>query len=287
MAESGSKASADYSSFEWEAMNTHFEIRIAQADPAYAYQASQAAFQELDRLEKEFSRFLEGSPVSRINRAPAGQAVRISHDVLYCLEISRVLAQLTEGVFRTTWQSPVEADLFPLDLNREALTVTKLHDGAKVDLGGIGKGYGLDCMREVLNDWDLQHSLLIGGGSSLLALAGPTESKVDGWPVSLSFGDKVYHMELIHGSVSSSGVEERGDHIFDPALQSGAKDKKRSWAFATNAVESDALSTAFFLMESEKIEKICKAHPFLKGVRARRELETPEWEFFGNLTFKE
>ena len=54
----------------------------------------------------------------------------------------------------------------------------------RVDLGGIGKGYAVDLMAELLEDWGLERSLVHGGFSSVLALEPPAGG--DGWPLTLS-----------------------------------------------------------------------------------------------------
>ena len=54
----------------------------------------------------------------------------------------------------------------------------------RLDLGGIGKGYAVDRVAELLEEWEIRHALVHGGFSSVLALAAPPER--DGWPLTLS-----------------------------------------------------------------------------------------------------
>jgi len=61
-----------------KAMATTFGIFIAHEDAQYAKQAAWEAFQELDRLEAELSRFIENSDVSRINNLPANHSLPMS-----------------------------------------------------------------------------------------------------------------------------------------------------------------------------------------------------------------
>ncbi len=59
--------------FAHEAMATVFEIFIAGREKAYAGQAARAAFDEIDRLERLFSRFDPSSEISRDRTARAGR----------------------------------------------------------------------------------------------------------------------------------------------------------------------------------------------------------------------
>jgi hypothetical protein len=68
------------------AMATVFEIRCASTDERLARQAASAAFDVVDRLEQELSRFIQNSDISRINHLsragryqPSGRGRRIAH----------------------------------------------------------------------------------------------------------------------------------------------------------------------------------------------------------------
>ena len=53
--------------FSHEAMATVFEICVAETGAEYAQQAAWAAFEELDRLESELSRYVNESDIARVN----------------------------------------------------------------------------------------------------------------------------------------------------------------------------------------------------------------------------
>ena len=69
----GPRALRDVRRFSHEAMATVFEVHAAHPDRRYAAQAAQAAFDLADRLERELSRFLPNSDISRINQLAAGE----------------------------------------------------------------------------------------------------------------------------------------------------------------------------------------------------------------------
>jgi thiamine biosynthesis lipoprotein ApbE len=163
--------------FSHAAMATVFEVHCVHADARYAAQAAQAAFALVDRLEREMSRFIENSDISRINHLAAGQSTRVSPTTLECLEIAWHVYGLTGGAFDVSVGSGLERLL----LEPDGFAVHARQEGARLDLGGIGKGYAVDRMAEVLSEWEIPRALVHGGYSSVLALEPPPEE--EGWPL--------------------------------------------------------------------------------------------------------
>ena len=89
----------DVRRFSHEAMATVFEVYAVHPDARYAAQAAQAAFDLVDRLERELSRFLPNSDITRINHLAAGESTRVSPSTLECLVIARHMFDLTGGAF--------------------------------------------------------------------------------------------------------------------------------------------------------------------------------------------
>ena len=51
--------------------------------------------------------------------------------------------------------------------------ITCLAEGREIDLGGIGKGFALDRLREILVDWEIAGGLLSAGARTQLASIDP------------------------------------------------------------------------------------------------------------------
>jgi thiamine biosynthesis lipoprotein len=271
--------------FYHQAMAATFEVIIAQEDARYAGQAARAAFDELNRLEAELSRFLENSDISRINNLPANKPLRLGLPAFECLQLSAKIYAETNGAFDVTvgtllncWRAK---DGTPRTPSQNQLNLARKHTGmhlvkldqadytvqlstspVQIDLGGIGKGYAVDRMAELLREWGINTALISGGYSSVLALNAPPEMK--GWPLTLSNPDNrkqtLAHLYLQHKSLSASGLK-KGRHIVDPRTAQPVTGKLAAWASAADAATSDALSTAFMVMTPDEIRQYCSRHP--------------------------
>jgi thiamine biosynthesis lipoprotein len=257
--------------FSHAAMATLFEIRCVHADPGYASQAAQAAFQLVDRLEQEQSRFVANSDVSRINHLSAGQATRVSPSTMECLEIARRMYDLTGGAFDIS----VGSGLDGLDLVPEDFTVVARTGGVRLDLGGIAKGYAVDRVAELLEEWEIPRALIHGGWSSVLALEPPPDG--DGWILTLSAPEpaeaRVLHRIAARQTALSASGTRKGDHILDPRTQRPVR-KRAVWVAVAGrdprepgspAAFAETLSTAFMVLPPEEVADLCRQCP---GVEA-------------------
>jgi FAD:protein FMN transferase len=274
--------------FSHEAMNTVFEVHVAGAEARYAAEAAHAAFALVDRLEGELSRFRHNSDITRINHLAAGEATRVSEATLECLVIAQHLYALTEGTFDIA----IGTGLPSLAIDVEASEVRATADGVRVDLGGIGKGYAVDLVAELLEEWGLERAFVHGGFSSAIALEPPAGS--DGWPLTLSDPRdpaRIFtRLSLRQVALSASGVR-KGDHIQDPRAGAPVRGRLAAWAvvprpgqagpgpgstrdfaavsatglrLAPGAV-ADALTTAFMMLPVEAVAGLCEATPGLEA----------------------
>ena len=261
--------------FSHEAMATVFEVHAEHPDQRYAAQAAQAAFDLTDRLERELSRFRSNSDITRINHLSAGESTHVCASTLECLVIARHLFDLTAGAFDIS----IGTGLPSLELDADAFEVRATTDGVKVDLGGIGKGYAVDLMAELLEEWGLGRALVHGGFSSVLALEAPGDG--DGWPLTLSDPGApsrvLARLSVRQTALGASGMRKT-DHIVDPGTGRPAQGRLAAWVALPRPVPSpaeglriaptavaDALTTAFMLLSVEQINALCEQSPGLEA----------------------
>ncbi|MBN2417701.1 FAD:protein FMN transferase [bacterium] len=250
------------SRFSHEAMATVFSLLVIHDDRRYAHQAAAAAWAECDRLEQEFSRFIENSDISRLNGLPLNSSITIGMDTYECLRISSEITMATGGAFDVTLGTAVRpagsAPEPPFLFDPHTYTVTRTHPRAQIDLGGIGKGYAVDRIAGLLDEWEIPAALVSGGRSSVLALDPPPGEK--GWRVSISHpatGTVLKELNLVRRCLSGSGLE-KGEHILDPRTGKPVTGRIAAWSLCPAAAEGDALSTAFMVMDEEETGRFCK-----------------------------
>jgi thiamine biosynthesis lipoprotein len=266
--------------FTHEAMATVFEVHAVHPDTRYAAQAAQAAFDLADRLEGELSRFRPNSDIGRVNELPAGGHTCVSPSTMECLVIARHAFDLTGGAFDVS----LGTGLPSLDFDPDAFVVRAARSGVRLDLGGIGKGYAVDLMAELLEEWALEQALVHGGFSSIVALEAPGGR--EGWPLTLSDpaapNRVLARLSLSQAALGASGVR-KGDHIVDPRTGQPARGRRAAWVALPRPVEAragarpdhgpriapaavaDALTTAFMLLEPGEIEALCDRSPGLEA----------------------
>ncbi len=274
--------------FSHKAMSTIFEIFIEDQNTGHAAAAVEA-FKTLDMLEQDLSRFIPNSDITRINKLQAGAETIVNPDTFACLQQSAELFHVTRGAFdisagllidhwrqnnfeKFSFQQPKPEDAANIfrqhffELDDQRFSIKKMtSQRVELDLGGIGKGYAIDKMVALLQDWGVETFFVHGGQSSIYGFSAPTFSP-QGWPVTLSLPDNenaaIAKITLKNRSISGSGLQ-RGSHIFDPRINRPATRQTASWAGAPDATTADALSTAFMVLDSETIDELCRTEPGL------------------------
>jgi FAD:protein FMN transferase len=262
--------------FRHKAMNTIYEIMILHEDKIYAEQAASAAFNEIDRLELELSRFIDNSDISRINAMKRLDTTIVGNDCYQCLLQCKALYQQTRGVFDISagfmvdlWKKlPADQDK-PDDHQIQSakhysgmpwlhllnnFQVQLMSEKISLDLGGFGKGYAVQVAADLLQDWDVVDGVISAGMSTIMPFG---ENK---WPVTIRHPEKTEEVletvELQNKTISGSGVR-KGQHIIDPRSGYPVNEMKASWVIADQPGQSDALSTAFMIMSLSEIEDFC------------------------------
>ena len=158
-------------------------------------------------------------------------------------------------------------------INADNMTVRRLDGTVRLDLGGIGKGYAVDCAIEILHEeWSISDALVSGGTSTVRAIGKGHHADLDGWQVDLRDPsndiDSLASVVLRDCSFSGSSTA-LSRHIVDPRTGKPIGADRAAWALTDNATIADATTTALCVMESEEIAAFSKANPKLSFVIGR------------------
>ena len=241
--------------FSHEAMFTQFEVIVSGQEVEYARQASAAVFREVERLNNLLNKYDAGSDIGQVNLLDPGETVRVGIETIECLEKAIWAHEVSGGLFDPTIGTGFEF----LVVDRESFSIGWKKGGkGEINLGGIAKGYAIDKASEVLADWDVPQAVINGGTSTVLALGKEWDLGVGGpWGERYGFTK----IKLKDKALSGSGTEVKGEHIINPETGNPATRHLAAWAVHPSAACSDALSTAFMMMDAGSIEKLCKGIP--------------------------
>ena len=233
-----------------DAMGSTFSIAAWGSDRGNLAAAVESALEEARRLDRMLSNYRPGSEWSTVNRSAAGRGVVVSQELFDLLAACVRYSEQSEGTFDITvgplmrvWgfykgsgrmphRSEVRTALARtgyknLSLQTTTRTVRFERDGLEIDPGGIGKGYAVDRMVEILKTGGVSGALINAGGSSMYGINTPPDEP-RGWKVVIRdprHGEKhVAELYLKNQSMSTSGNYEKFfqvgkriySHIMDP-----------------------------------------------------------------------
>jgi thiamine biosynthesis lipoprotein len=196
--------------------------------------ALDAAFAEVARLEGVLTTYKEESEVSRLNAGAGSPARPVSEDLWLLLEASSRAWTASGGLFDPTFSSSPSARGFGrlgLDSGRRKVFLPL---GARLDFGGIGKGWALDAAAAVLRARGVRRALLNFGGQAYA---------LGRWDVATPAGT----FALADASAATSGDAERPGHIVDPLTGTSRRGPATATVVLASATEADAWSTPVYL----------------------------------------
>jgi thiamine biosynthesis lipoprotein len=212
-----------YFSYTFKAMASPCQFLIETEDEQCARELSYAAQKEVDRIEKKFSRYIQGNLCDRINSSN-GEAVSIDaecHRMLTfadtCYQISDGMFDVTSGILRRAWkfdcsdriptQSIID-ELLPnigwpkVSFNEQTIT---LQPDMEIDFGGIGKEYAASAAADMCRKQQPDVSVLVNLGGDIQVSRKRNESTP--WLVGIENSSEL--IPIVEGALATSGDAKR------------------------------------------------------------------------------
>ena len=282
--------------FTKNAMACQFELMFNLHQYPQAADSTLKAFELIDQLEARLTVYRDESEVSQLNRNLDRAPIPVSRHVGDLLSLSLKISEATDGAFDITsslltslWGFDRRAGTLPtpeaielalnsvgygnIQLDSELGTVT-LPPNCEINFGGIGKGYALDEVAKLMQAESIEHWVLHGGQSSVVARGNNFESdRTDnGWTIGLSHPTlpdyRIGEVTLRDQALGTSGTArqsfihqgQRYGHIIDPRTGWPTSHCLSTTVISPSAAVCDALATAFFVMQPEQVESYCRDH---------------------------
>ncbi|MGE5102194.1 MAG: FAD:protein FMN transferase [Deltaproteobacteria bacterium] len=283
-------------------MGTIAQFAVVHRDPQQAHAAIDAAMDELLWVERTMTRFTDTSDIGRANLSAAREAVLVTQETAHVTSEALRWAAALDGRYDPAvgavcklWDVKHRHEPPPADRVAElagrrfhrAVEVGTYHGGsvlryhddeARLDLGSIAKGYGVDRAVIALRRHGIDKAIVVAGGD-LYALG--TAPDGDPWSIGIqSPTDEraiVGTLRLANRAVATSGTYRqffryrghRYHHIMDPATAQPRVTEMQSLSIVADAVmHADAATTALFGMTEVEITHALAAN--LPGAQLAR-----------------
>jgi len=262
------------------------DVCIESYQAATVEEAMKKVRKRLREVDFNMSSYNELSSVSSVNRAQ-GKLVTVSQDTYHVIRESIRFHGLTQGAFDITvepfmrlWKESSKINVLPSQEKIQEIQQTtgsryiKLlsghrvqltHPGARLDLGGIAAGYGVDEAVQILRKNGFKNFMIDLGGDMY---ASGQNCYWKPWRIGIK--NPVHQERLLdvvalkNSAVTTSGDYEkfvvidgkRFSHIIDPETGFPERDVTSATVIAPTAIEADALATAFCVLKPEVAIKL-------------------------------
>jgi FAD:protein FMN transferase len=264
-----------------EAMGSTFSVVLHGSDKIELERAADAAFAEVHRLDRLLSNYRPDSEWSAVNRTAGLRPVKVSTELFQLLSECMTYSRQSDGAFDITVGSlmkvwgfykgegvlPRAADVTDaltrvghrhvrLDAGAQTIQFDRL--GMELDPGGIGKGYAVDRMVEVLKRRGVRIALVSASGSSIYGMGAPPTDPA-GWRIPIrdpadpqKSAAEVFLKDM---SLSTSGSYEKFfwaegrtyAHIIDPRTGYPAQGTASVSVMAPRTIDGEAWAKPYFI----------------------------------------
>lgn len=259
--------------FDFSAIGTTWKISCYEVNSKISQDILLSKIKDrIEIFDKTYSRFRKDSLVWKISQK-AGE-YEFPPDAKELFALYEQLYKITDGKFtlligNTLDEAGYDANysLIPGKLNKVPktssvysfdypnLTIKKPYI---LDFGGLGKGYLVDIISEILIENGVK-SFCVNGSGDIFYKTRTTKPLRVGLENPKDFKQVIGVAEIRDQSICASSGSKRKwgkyHHIMDPHSLSSPQNILATWVIAKNALIADGLATCLFLVPKEKLEK--------------------------------
>jgi len=277
-------------------MGTEVSVELWHEDAALAASAASAVMREYHRINALMSTYREDSEISRLNREAGAGYCEIGTELFDLVARSLELGRLSGGCFDISYdavgqlydlragiepaaearkQGASAIDYRAVELDAACRRVRFHRPGMRINLGGIAKGYAVECGAAVLRKFGIRHAHLNAGGDSRVV----GDRRGQPWMIGIrdprSEDGVIARLPLVDEAVSTAGDYERYfdradgvrvHHILDPKSGLPSRGIRGVTVVGPDATLTDGLDTAIFVMGVEAGMRLIASLPGYEAV---------------------
>ncbi|CAA0091656.1 FAD:protein FMN transferase [BD1-7 clade bacterium] len=280
----GCGSSNKYVNISGATMGTTYHVTAELLKGASQVQIQAAIDRRLREINQSMSTYIDTSKISEFNRLPVGQSLPIDDDFVDVFQVSRKIYDMSNGAFnpsvgalvdlwgfgpeyrmQDTAKIPSDADIAKAraemgfaDIMLDGNVLTK-RTPVHLDFSAVAKGYAVDEIAEVLNQFGITNFMVEIGGEVSTRGNSP---RGDYWRIAIEAPDKVREkypttLNLHEASIATSGdyrnyyeVDgQRYTHIIDPVSGRPVTHGLTSvTVIADDVAQADAWATALLVL---------------------------------------
>jgi FAD:protein FMN transferase len=265
-------------------MGNRFELSVMSDDEGWANLRIDDGVAEIQRIERLLTTFSDDSQTNHINQMAGVQPVKVDREVFDLIYRSVRISELTQGAFDITYGS-LDKRFWNFDTTMASLpdreqakmsvslinyrnvvldaancTVFLRRTGMRIGFGGIGKGYGADRAKLVMQQHGVTSGVVNASGDLTVWGAQPSG---DAWTIGVAdpnlANESFSSFKITNASVATSGSYEkfaivggkRYSHTIDPKTGFPVSGIKSVTIITKSAELADALATPVTVMGVE------------------------------------
>jgi len=249
---------------------------------------------ECERIEFMLSYFNPASDVAKINESACKTFVVMDEELFNIVKTCLEYSEMTSGAYDITLRPVIEhlknnssnaneeimcSYMDQVELDEEKKSIHFQNDKVKIDFGGFGKGYALEKIKSILEKSSLENVFISFGESSIFAKG----KRPDGneWLVGIkdlyNSENSLHAFSLQNSSISTSSnfyVDDNGQlcnkiNVINPFTKKTVEDLAIASVKSDSPLQAEILSTAFLVMDDEKIKEVLKNNNNVEAVKIK------------------
>ena len=278
-------------------LGTRITITVLDPDQIRAKEAINQAFETIKGLEVKFDINDNNSDVGVLSKNK--RLLGANQDMLYIMRKSIFYSFVSDGAYDPTVQSindiynkadalnktPTDTEIIEArkTVGFQRIRIENdsifMHNGTKIGLAGIAKGYVTDNAIQTLKSFGVTRAMINTGGD--ISAIG-TKAKKESWSVKLQNPNNgtqfIASIELSNQSMASYGDYERYyepskkvKYVINPKTGRMDSDLISAIVIAPNATDADALAQSVFILGKEKGISLIESFPETSAILVTKE----------------